>query len=394
MAPRTILHLRVDSLLAALQAREQPLLVGQPFVVASSAPSAQVLDVSPGAQRLGIAPGMALWRARALRPEIVVVPPDHARHEEAFGRVLDVCLRFTPQVRAWGRSEVFLDISGSLRLFGGRDRLAEQLRGDLEAEMEEDLGVAPTVTAGLGPNPLLARIATQVTARGTTGELFPENPRALAPLPVALLWIVDMSVRQRLVQMGVGTFGQLQMIPSVLLRREFGEAGPLLFDAARGRDETPIPVCEEADAAFTVRHVLELPGPTHDPEGLRLAGLALAQRVGASLRVRRQAATTLQLTVTLRNRRRITRRRNIAPPTDEERRLVKLTTEMLRGVHTRAQPAVEVALAAGGLVAQTGARQLSLFDDEHRKGTALVGAKDRLAARGREVVSGSLTPQG
>jgi DNA polymerase-4 len=392
MTRRTLLHLRTDGLLAGLQAQQQPLLLGQPFVVAASSPSARVLDVSPGAQRLGIAPGMALWQARTLRPEILVIAPDHALHEAAFGRVLEVCLRFTPQVKACGRSEAFLDLSGSLRLFGGRERLTMQLRRDLGSELGGKLGVSPTVTAGLGPNPLLARIATQLAEPGTTGELFPEDSRALAQLPVALLWLVDVSVRQRLGQMGVRTFGQLQMIPSVLLRREFGDAGPLLFDAARGLDETIIPVCEVADAALTVNHVLELPGPTHDPEGLRLAGLALAQRVGESLRTRRQAASTLQLTVTLRNRQRIERRRSVAPPTDDERLLVEMVTEMLEGTHTGTQPAVEVALAAGGLAARAGARQLSLFEERQGRATALVAAKDHLSARGWQVAAGSLTP--
>lgn len=394
MTRRTLLHLRADGLLAALHAQQQPLLLGQPFVVASSTSSARVLDVSPGARRLGIAAGMALWQARTLRPELLVVAPDHALHEAALGRVLEVCLRFTPQVKACGRSEVFLDITGSLRLFGGREQLTAQLRRDLGAVWGEHLGVAPTITAGLGPNPLLARIATQLAEPGTIGELFPQDARALAQLPVALLWLVDVSVRQRLAHMGVHTFGQLQMIPSVLLRREFGEAGPLLFDAARGLDETIIPVCEGANAALTVNHVLELPGPTHDPEGLRLAGLALAQRVAASLRARRQAASTLQLTVTLRSRRRIERQRSIAPPTDDERLLVERTTEMVQGVHTGPQPAVEVALAAGGLVARPGAQQLSLFEERQGRATALVVTKDHLAARGRQVVSGSLTPEG
>ena len=388
MLRRTILHLRLDGLLAAVQAQHQPLLLGQPFVIAGASPGSRVLDVSPGAARLGLMPGIALWQARTMRPEVIVVPPELRAYEEAFARALEVMLRFTPQVKPWGMSEAFLDITASLRLFGGTEGLLASLREELggvaypEAGGRDGWGMATYLTFGLGPNPLLARIATLLTAPGGCRVLPPQtSAQDLAALDVSYLWLVEQQKRARLMQMGVRTFGQLQMIPSVLLRREFGDMGEVLFEAARGRDETIIPVYEIGDSALTIRRRTELPRATRDHAELQAAAQALVEWAARSLRSRGESARKLRLALTLANRRHLEGTRRMGVATDQEAHLMEHAASILGVMHLGSQRCVAMELSVGDLQEAPGGHQLSLFEVRPLRAMGLAAAKDRMAGR-------------
>lgn len=404
MLRRQILHLRLRGLFTAVQAREQPLLLGQPFALASNTPGSRLLDVSPGALRLGLMPGMAVWQAKTMRPDLILAPPDLAAYEAAYGRVLETLLRFTPQAKPHGLSEAFVDVTGSLRLYGGREKLARSLREAVcetaEACLRETSGadrwpgeVPYSVTLGLGPNLLLARIATLLAEPGTAHALFPQQPaEELAGLPLDYLWLVETGQRQRLAQMGVRTFGQLQMIPSVLLRREFGDAGEVMFEAARGRDETLIPVYEAGDTALMIRHRTDLPRPLRQFSALRLAGLALADRLAHSLQAREQSARRLRVTLTLVDRRRVDHTVDLEAATDDQGVLRSQVEKSLSAMHLGAQSCVSLEVAASDLQQGPGPRQLSLFEERPLREPNLAEAKDRVSRKLGEkaLVAGSV----
>lgn len=388
MKQPVILHVRLDGLHAAIAARRAPILQSEPFVVASRAAGSRVLDVSSEAQALSLSPGKPVWEARAAFPGLIVVPPDLSAYEAARLRVMDLMLAFTPQLKPLGNREAFLDVTASLRLFGGREALVQRLRSTLA----EALGIAPTL--GIGENPLVAKIATHLAEPGGVNEITGEGqavggtplPRAslaesLAALPVSLLWLVERGHRERLVQMGVRTFGQLRLIPSLILKREFGEAGLVMFEAARGRDDTVIPVYELGDVALAVRHRVQLPRPTREAAALRLAAIALAEQVAHSLRARGQSAQRLRLCIILRDRGQVQRTGTLRAAIDTEREIARHIEEMLGRVELGARQCIALEVAALGLTDAPAAQQLSLFDERPLREAALGAAKDEVLGR-------------
>lgn len=298
------------------------------------------------------------------------------RAEDHFRHALDLMSDFTPQVLPVGGEEAFLDVTACLRLFGGREALIGKLRDGLCAGD----GAAPTL--GIGENMLVAKIATLLAAPGETREMAGDPlEEVLAPLPVALLWRVSADARRRLVHMGVVTFGQLRRIPSALLVRQFGEAGRVMFDAARGVDERVVPVYELGDPALAVRCLLELPRPTRDAGVLRGAALDLAGRLARGLRARGCSTRRLALDATFNDDRRRSRARALSCATDSEVELAAHARAMMGSLAGGGRPCIALELAALDLTEARAARQLSLFERQPLREQALGKATDALRAR-------------
>lgn len=142
----------------------------------------------------------------------------------------EFCRRTTPvwEVSSQG---AFLDLTGTERLYGrGLDGAVQVSR------LACDTGGA--LSAGAAPSKLAAALASLTAAKAGGGVLavVPDQVAAfLQPFPVDFL-PERPSVISRLRQLGVRTFGDLQVIPRSLLRSVFGRGGSRLAEEARGRD--------------------------------------------------------------------------------------------------------------------------------------------------------------
>lgn len=382
MPARTIAHVRLDHLPSAVAVRADRDLALRPHVVAFAQSGARVLDASGQAEARGVRRGMSVWEAQALAPGLQVVAPDTAGLHEAHQAALGAALQFTPQIQPVSLSELTLDVTGSLRLYGGKAALCTRLAEELLA------ATGAWGTVGLAPNPLVARMAAELACEGAVCDMTEAPlPEALAQLPLQMLVSVDAAKRARLAAMGIRTLGQLRLVPSMLLRREFGEAGEAIYQAARGQDATAVPVYELGDPALVVRHRTELPRATREASALRTAGLGLAQVVAASLRMRRQATRELRLAVVLRDRATMERRRALPEASGAESVLWGAVEGMLQTVTLGARLCVAVELTAMQLAEGSAGQQLSLFDHSSLREAHLAAVRDRLASRGPELVA-------
>ena len=155
--------------------------------------------------------------------------PDSEEPDEKSGALAELCRRTTP---AWVLKPhgAYLDLTGTERLYGrGLDGLENISRRAAEVG-----GIRAT---GAGPTRLAARLASLTAARAG-GGLFSVSP-GMAPVflqafPVDFL-PASLSVTRRLHQLGVRTLGDLQVVPSSLLKSIFGESGRRLALEAWGR---------------------------------------------------------------------------------------------------------------------------------------------------------------
>jgi len=141
------------------------------------------------------------------------------------------CRQVTPSWE-WAPGGAFLDLTGTDRLYGrGLDGAAVVFQRSLRSP-------AVFSAAGSAPTRLAARLASWCAARAGGGVLFirPDHVAVfLQPFPVDYL-PCRRSVIHRFRQLGVRTFGDLQVVPRDLLRAVFGDHGPGFADEAWGRE--------------------------------------------------------------------------------------------------------------------------------------------------------------
>ena len=232
---RTILHADMDAFYASIEQRDDPKLRGKPVVVGAAAARGVVAAASYEARKYGIHSAMPGFRARALCPHAVFLPSNMAHYAAVSAQIHDVFLNFTEQVEPLALDEAFLDVTGSLRLFGGPEALARKLkRAVFDA-------TALTISVGLGPNKMVAKIAcTMGKPNGLTVIAQEQAESFLEPLPIRRLWGVGPVLAARLLDLGIRTLGDLKRFDRTRLEAALGERASELQLLARGIDHRKV----------------------------------------------------------------------------------------------------------------------------------------------------------
>ncbi|HXM02553.1 MAG TPA: hypothetical protein VN939_08125, partial [Chthoniobacterales bacterium] len=98
-----------------------------------------------------------------------------------------------------------------------------------------------TASAGIAPNKMLAKIASDWKKPNGQFEIQPEDvSEFMLELPVRRLWGIGPKSAERLAELGVNTCGDLQRYSRVELIEQFGKFGLELFSLCRGIDERSV----------------------------------------------------------------------------------------------------------------------------------------------------------
>ena len=282
----------MDAFFASVEQRDHPEWRGKPVIVGAGPHERGVVSTcSYEARRFGVHSAMPSRTAFQRCPNGIFVKPRMAAYAAVSRQVFDIFEHYTPYVEGVSIDEAFLDVTGSLHLFGGRVALAEMLR----AEVKAVCGV--TCSAGLGPNRLLAKIASEQRKPDGLFEMpfTPDGIRAfLAPKPVGILWGVGKKTNEILARYGFRTCGDLQRADARFLARILGDAAAESIRAhAFGNDATTVSGEDEAEKSVSREHTFgEDEG---DRETVRQTLIALVADVGRRFRTEERWARTAKL---------------------------------------------------------------------------------------------------
>ncbi len=290
---RVIVLIDMDAFFASIEQRDNPALRGKPLLIAGShAQRGVVTTCSYEARKYGCHSGMPVIEARRLCPQGIFFPGSHGKYTYASGRILEICCRFTPVVEPFSVDEMFLDIGGCLRLFGGKQAIGEGIRRAIREELDLPSSV------GIAPNKLLAKLASRLAK---PDGLYVIEQQDIAPLlerlPVGQLFGVGEKTAARLGQLGIHTAGELGRYPVDVLRRKFGVLGDHLSRIGRGEDNNPVAVDDDDDHPKSISNETTLMQPTTNREQLLKILLALVHKVSYRLRKHGARARTVRLTV-------------------------------------------------------------------------------------------------
>ncbi len=211
----TILHADLDAFYASVEQLLDPTLRGRPIAVGGGV----VLAASYEAKPFGVIAGMPGWRAERLCPGLTFVGGHFREYQRLADQVMAVFADFTPLVERISIDEAFLDVTGSVHLFGPPADIARAIRRRVRGE------IGLPVSVGVARTKHLAKIASQVAKPDGLIVVEPDQERAfLDPLPVELMWGVGPVTRARLAATGIHTIGHLATAPEPILQGLLGQA--------------------------------------------------------------------------------------------------------------------------------------------------------------------------
>ena len=307
---RTILHVDMDAFYVSVELLRRPDLRGRPVVVGGDGARGVVAAANYEARRFGVFSAMPSSRARRLCPEAVFLPGDHRLYAETSERVHEILRSFTPVIEPIALDEAFLDVGGSVRLFGSGVDIGRAIR----RRIEDELGLPSSV--GVAGNKFLAKLASKaakplVTPGGVReGAGVLEVPvggelRFLHPLPVRALWGVGPATLAKLDRFAIETVGDLAAMPREVLTAALGRAhGSHLHDLAHGIDDREV---ESDRETKSIGHEETFARDLTDHESIRAELVRLADAVAGRLRAHDMAARTVTLKLKFADFRGITR---------------------------------------------------------------------------------------
>jgi DNA polymerase-4 len=226
-----IAHLDCDAFYASVEKRDRPELRDRPLIVGGGVRGV-VTTCCYVARTFGVRSAMPMFRAKALCPEAVILPPDFPKYRAESQRIMAAMRALTPLVEPLSLDEAWLDLSGTARLHGAP---ASVVLSRLQGRIEREVGIA--VSIGLAPAKFLAKIASDLDKpRGYAVIGKAEAKSFLGPRPVSILPGVGPVFAQGLARAGFATVGDLARADVRDLARRFGVAGPRLASLAQGLD--------------------------------------------------------------------------------------------------------------------------------------------------------------
>ncbi len=289
---RTIMHVDMNAFFAAVEQQSNPALRGRPIAVTGSEQRSVILTASYEARAFGVKTGMTRFEAFERCPQLVLVPANNRLYTHVSTEIMALLQDYTPLVEVFSIDEAFLDLSGSLRLFNGAERIAYLIKSRIRARF----GISCSV--GIAPNKLLAKLASeQNKPDGLTVFRPAEITGLLEKMPIQELCGVGRRLGRQLQGLGILTCGQLARFPLAALRRKYGAVGDKLQAMARGLDPSPVVPAERSAPIKSVGHSRTLRTDLVDRQAICAFLLQLAEMVGRRARRYQVSGRVVTLTV-------------------------------------------------------------------------------------------------
>ncbi len=244
--PRIIAHLDMDAFFAAIEERDTPAFRGIPLVVGADPVGGKGRGVASTSNYLARAYGIhsatpisTAWRLsevarRAGKPPVTFVSVDMPKYERVSEDVMQIVRRFITKVERASIDEAYGDLSWT-ESYEEAEKTCRRLKEAIVSE------VLLTASVGIGPNKLIAKIASGwQKPNGFTVVREEEVEAFLSPLSVRVIPGIGPKTEALLQKKEIRTVKDLRGLSLQQLTHLFGKRGTGFYDKARGYDDSPV----------------------------------------------------------------------------------------------------------------------------------------------------------
>lgn len=380
---RTILHLDMDAFFAAVEQLDHPQYRGKPVIVGADPKGGRgrgvVATASYEARKYGVHSALPISQAFKRCPHGIYVRGRYKRYAEISQQVIQILEQFSPVIQKISIDEAFLDLSDSLKLFGGAEVIAREIKNRIRKELKL------TASVGIAANKFIAKIASDLQKPDGFVLVEPGCEQAfLHDLPISKLWGVGKKTEQALMKKGINTIGQIAALSEVELNRKFGKWGNALWRLSQGIDERPV-VTSSMQKSISQETTFE--EDTDDEERIERTLYRLAESLSRLMRQHSLKGRTITLKVRLEDFSTFSRSRTLSDFVDSTLILRGVAIDLYQKVNKKGLKVRLLGIGVSQLSSVAG-EQLGLFGQEasldHRVTRLLDELKDKY---GEHVVS-------
>lgn len=389
---RVIFHCDLNSFYASVELLDHPELRHLPVAVCGDPDSRHgiILAKNEPAKAFGVKTAETIWQARRKCPALVLLPAHHSKYRELSHQVNQIYQEYTDLVEAFGIDESWLDVTGTLHLFGGGAwSLADQLRNRIRRE----LGL--TISVGVSFNKIFAKLGSDYKKPDATTVITRENfPTVVWPLPVTNLLYVGRAAAQTFERFGIRTIGDLAHFDRESLFTLLGKNGVQLHDYACGLDRTPVAPATQITPPKSVGNGLTFSHNLQGREEIRAGITQLSDQVAARLRRYHMKCQGVSLVIRDPNFQDLSRQLRLDTPTCLGREIAQTAMKLAESCWNMDSPVRALTVTAIYLIPEEAAgAQLSFFaEEQHQKRLRLERLEDTLDKIRSRYGTGAIAP--
>ena len=237
MQERVILHCDLNNFYASVELLDKPELADKPVAVCGSQEERHgiVLAKNMVAKNIGVKTAQTIWQAKQICPELVILDAHYTLYQKYSEVVRNILYRYTDIIEPFGPDESWMDVSGSVRLFGSGEEIAYRIK----EQIKEETGL--TVSIGVSFNKIFAKLGSDYKKPDAVTVISHDNfKQMLYHLPTDSMIFIGRHTCEKLKRLGIHTIGDLADSDIRALRNALGIIGERLWYYAMGLDMSPV----------------------------------------------------------------------------------------------------------------------------------------------------------
>lgn len=292
MADRVVLHCDLNNFFASVTLLSNATLYNMPVAVCGNEKERHgiVLAKNEIAKSYGVKTAETVRDAKRKCPELVCLPPDYKQYKKYSAAARKIYERYTDMIEPFGIDECWLDVTGSIRIFGSGEEIAEKIRCSIKNELKI------TVSIGVSFNKAFAKLGSDMKKPDGITVISKENFKSKVwPLPAKDLLYVGRSTDERLKSSGIFTIGDVANCDTALLSHLLGKNGEQLKRYAMGLDSSPVADSNALRIPKSIGRSVTLDHDIDSYEEVRKIFLVLSEEITEKMRNLKLAAFGFQI---------------------------------------------------------------------------------------------------
>lgn len=303
----------MDAFFASVESRDHPELAGKPLIIGALPQERGVVSTcSYEARKYGVRSAMNIKEAYRRCPQGIYMHPDIRKYREVSAQLHEIWGTYTDVMEYISLDEGYLDVTGSIRLFGSARNIGQMIRERTRKE------VGLTCSVGIGYSKATAKFASEEKKPDGFFEI-PDQEffrELIKKRKIEVLLGVGNRSSEKLHEMHIYTVQDL-LENQKRVEEVFGRRGRQIVEIAQGIDEREVvPYYESEAKSISREHTFQQ--DSSDLEYLKSYLRIFAKELSLKLRSRGCYCQTVTLKITYASMKGITRSQTVEPTNSTE----------------------------------------------------------------------------